>query len=57
MNSQIGKNGMKHLIPTLIAAFALPTTLNADPFTQMLKGGLKGGFKSESKGNYEKSYK
>ena len=30
MNSQIGKNGMKHLILTLIAAFALPTTVNAD---------------------------
>ena len=30
MNSQIGKNGMKNLILTLIAAFALPTTVNAD---------------------------
>ena len=30
MNSQIGKNSMKHLILTLIAAFALPTTVNAD---------------------------
>ena len=30
MNSQIGKNSMKLLILTLIAAFALPTTVNAD---------------------------
>ena len=30
MNSQIGKNGMKHLILILLAAFALPTTVNAD---------------------------
>ena len=30
MNSQIGKNSMKHLILTLITAFALPTTVNAD---------------------------
>ena len=47
---------MKPLLLPLLAALALPTAVNADPFTQMLKGGLKGGLKSESKGNYEKSF-
>ena len=30
MNSQIGKNSMKHLIIPLIAAFVLPNAVNAD---------------------------
>ena len=47
---------MRRFLLLLLAALALPTAVNADPFTQMLKGGLKGGLKSESKGNYEKSF-
>lgn len=46
---------MKKLLIPLSFLLLFSNTANADPFTQMLKGGLKGGLRNGSEGNsYEK---
>ena len=47
---------VKKFLLSLIFLLTCSTSVQADPFTQMLKGGLKEGLKSESKKNNEKSF-
>ena len=49
MNSQIGKNGIKHSILTLLAALAVPNAVNAETVWLVLSRGKAGFEKIEMK--------
>ncbi len=47
---------MNKFVITLLFVFLLPSSVNASPWSQMLKGGLKGGIKNGSVKNNDKSF-